>query len=611
MPLPEGHVTPSSSLPPLIGLNTVAAMSSGDSPDRVLGSKLQNVLKALSAQCYQRRWILGGLFVYLGLALGLTWPVMLAPMSQLPLGSEPIATIALSNVWIMWWNADQLIPGFGGYWNAPIYFPSPGALAMNEPQPTTLLVAPVIWLTGSRILAYNVFLWLSLVLNGVFAQRLAKVYGMGPWMGLWLGTAMVLLPIVHWQLGVSHLVPLWGILWTWSAIERLCRQPSRWRGLELGVAVGISFVTSIHQGLFFALLLVGAAPTLWRQWTNRRELPHWVLAVFVALLVAGPFAYKLRQISQEHAVELERELVVDLSATPGDYLQAYGGQLIDISPEKESWKMLSSGWIKFLLALVGVYYGLTRVDTRRWTSFLFVTALLAFLLSLGPNLRVGAWQPWWWLTEHVPGFVKVRSVLRFAFFVQMGVVIFAALGVTILYQACRDRVKSPRLQATLQWGLVLLALTALFEVYPKRGAHATVTDVNQHKVWVEYVREHTPSGYGIACLPLPPTGRVEDYLETCEWMYLGSFHGVPLVNGFSTHSPEEYRTLQGKILAGFPTTEILRKLYKDKVKFIVIRRSSNNPKGAPPRDAILGRYWLKRVCEDELAEVYELGRSRR
>jgi len=612
VPLLEAPLAPSSSLPPLIGLHTVAAMSSGDSADRVSGSKFQNARKALSAQCYQQRWILGGGFVYLVLALGLTWPVILSPLSQLPLGSEPIATVALSNVWILWWNAHQVIPGFGDYWNAPIYFPSSGggALAMNEPQPTTLLVAPVVWLTGSRILAYNVFLWLSLILNGVFAQRLAKVYGLGSWMGLWLGTAMVLLPIVHWQLGISHLVPLWGILWTWSAIERLCRQPTRWRGLELGVAVGISLVTSMHQGLFFALLLVGAAPALWRQWIKYRELPHWLLAVLVALLVAGPFAYKLRQVSQEHAVELERELVADLSATPGDYLQAYGGQLIDIRPEKKSWRMLSSGVIKFLLALVGVYYGLTRLDTRRWASFILVMALLAFLLSFGPNLRLGTWQPWWTLTELVPGFEQVRSVLRFAFFVQMAVVILAAFGVTGLYQTCRDRVKSPRLRVALQAGFVLLALTALFEVYPKPGGHAKVTDVNQHKVWIEYVREHTPPGYGIACLPFPATGRVEDYVRTCEWMYLGSFHGVPLVNGYSTHSPKENRILQGKILAGFPTPEILRELYKSNVKFIVVERSPANPKGAPPRDATLGRYWIKRVCEDELAEVYELGRSR-
>ena len=192
----------------------------------------------------------------------------------------------------------------------------------------------------------------------------------------------------------------------------------------------------------------------------------------------------------------------------------------------------------------------------------------------------------------------------------MAVVILAAFGVTGLYQTCRDRVKSPRLRVALQAGFVLLALTALFEVYPKPGGHAKVTDVNQHKVWIEYVREHTPPGYGIACLPFPATGRVEDYVRTCEWMYLGSFHGVPLVNGYSTHSPKENRILQGKILAGFPTPEILRELYKSNVKFIVVERSPDNPKGAPPRDATLGRYWIKRVCEDELAEVYELGRSR-
>lgn len=548
-----------------------------------------------------------GIFVYLVLVLGLTWPVILSPHSEVPIGTEPTATVALYNTWATWWNADRLVGGVFGYWDAPIFFPTKGAFALSEPQPTTILVAPVIWLTGSRILAYNAYLWLSLILNGVFAQRLAKVYGMGPWMRLWAGTAMVLLPVVQWQLGISHLVPIWGILWTWSAIERLCRRPTRKRGVELGAAVGISFVTCMHHGLFLAILLVGAAPTLWRQWKNYRELPHWGLALFVALLIAGPFIYQVNQITRRHAVEWGADWVADLSAKPGDYLQAYGGQLIDIKPEQASWRLLSSGWIKYLLAIFGVVYGLTRVESRRWASFIFVTAALAFLLSLGPNLRLGTWQPWLWLSDHISVFAQVRSVLRFAFFVQMAVVIFAALGVSRLYQICHERVKRPRLRGALQWGVILLALTALFEVYPKRGGHIPITDVRKHEVWVEHVRENTPRGYGVVCLPFPISGRVEDYLRTSEWMYLGSFHGIPMINGYSTHFPERYLSFREQILSGFPTPDLLRELHQEKVKFIVVQRTLSTPKGAPPRDAVLGKYWLKRVCEDELVEVYELG----
>ncbi len=483
-------------------------MTASDIPGRLSGVNFQTARTALLSQCRKRRWELSGILVYLAIALVMTWPVIVSPLSEIPIGSEPTASVPLYNIWATWWNAARLAGGLSGYWDSPIFYPTAGTFALMEPQPTTMLVAPIVWVTGSRILAYNVYVWLSLVLNGVFAQRLARVYGMGPWAGLWAGTAMALLPIVHWQLGIIQLAPLWGILWAWSAIERLCRQPTRWRAVELGVAVATSFVMCMHHGLFLAFLLVGAAPTLWRQWINVRGLRYWGLALLVALLITGPFVYQVYRITTLHAIDWDTSLVTEMSARPGDYLNSYGLQLLGSGRIKSTWMMLASGWIKYLLAVIGIIYGLVHVDTRRWSSFLLAIAVLAFLLSLGPNLRLGTWQPWWWLSDHVPGFARVRSVLRFAFFVQLVVVVFAALGLTRLYQLCRDRVKRPKLQVATRWGVVLLALTAIVDGFPRQGEAASVTDVKQHGVWLEYVEEHTPPGEGILCLPVAPGPRV-------------------------------------------------------------------------------------------------------
>ena len=101
--------------------------------------------------------------------------------------------------------------------------------------------------------------------------------------------------------------------------------------------------------------------------------------------------------------------------------------------------MLSSGWLKLGLGLLGVFFALRRVEARRWASFLLLMAILAFLLSLGTNLKVFGWQPWWWLVEHAPGFAQVRNVLRFAYFVQIAIVIFAAMGLYGLYETCCRR----------------------------------------------------------------------------------------------------------------------------------------------------------------------------
>lgn len=566
---------------------------------------LEDLRKNVISQCAKRKWPIACAFIYLVLALILTWPIIASPFSHVPIGTEPTASVPLYNVWATWWNADRLAGGLFGYWDAPIFHPTQGSFALMEPQPTTMVVAPIVWLTGSRILAYNVYVWICLVLNGVFAQRLAKIYGMGRWSALWAGAAMVLLPMVHWQLGIFQLASLWGILWTWSSIEQLCREPSQRRGVELGIAAALSFVSCMHHGLFLAILLIGAAPILWRQWIKFHELPHWGLAVVVALVITVPFVYQVNQVTEVHAIDWETDLVSDLSAKVSDYFHSPGHELINFGDEEQRYLFLSSGWLKYLLALAGICYGLKRVQTRRWASFLLAIAVLAFLLSLGPNLKLGSFQPWWWLTENALGFSRVRSVFRFAFFVQIPLIIFAALGLTGIHQLCRERIEHPKLKNPLRWALPLLAITALADGFPRQTGNAEITDVNKHQEWLEYVEENTLEGEGILCLPVAPGPRVWQYLVTSEWMYLGTFHKVPIFNGYSSHFPQHYRHLRNQILSGFPTESILQQFHRSKVKFIVVRAK----KGSPPRNIELGDFWLKRVCIDELVEVYELGKS--
>lgn len=554
------------------------------------------------------RWALVGFVIYLLLALWLMRPVWSAPRSQIPIGAEPAATVPLSSVWITWWNAERGAGLFGGYWDAPIFFPSPNVFATNEPQPTTVLVAPVIWITGSSVLAYNFYILIALVLNGVFSQRLLKLYGLNVCFALWGGMAMVMLPFVSWRLGVVQLIPLWGILWSWTAIERLCQKPTYWRGTVLGLAVGISAVTCFHQSLFLVMLLVGAAPTLWRDLIKFRDWPYWLLAMCVAMLITLPYMLPIQKAVTAYGAQWDRQWVADQSANPGDYLQAYGRQLIDIAPTQASWKMLSPGWIKAILAMVGVIIGLKHITTRRWASFLLAMGTLAFFLSMGPNLHIGNWQPWWTLTELIPVFEKVRNVFRMAVYVHIIVVIFAAVGLYGLYQMCWHRFKVRPARIVAGTLLALVALIALLEVRLPVTGTATVPNVQQHRVWLEHVRTQTPEGYGIACFPVAPGSLAVDYQSTAEWMYLATFHGVPIINGYATHLPQDYLRLRLEILKGFPRPDILTYLYRHKVKFLVLRRSPQE-KGTTEKVIPVGDFFLKLVCEDQLVNVYELGKT--
>ena len=77
-----------------------------------------------------------------------------------------------------------------------------------------IVIAPLVWLTGNRVLAYNVDQLLILGLNGWSGQRLLRRVGHRPWLAFCGGVMVELLPFVWWQLGVVQLTTLFGIIWT-------------------------------------------------------------------------------------------------------------------------------------------------------------------------------------------------------------------------------------------------------------------------------------------------------------------------------------------------------------------------------------------------------------
>jgi hypothetical protein len=114
-------------------------------------------------------------FIYLLVALLLTYPLIFRITTHLPLGTEPAATVPLFNLWTLMWNADQVGVLYQGYWYAPIFFPTPGTFALSEPQPLTgLLFVPFFSATNNAVLSYNLIFLLHLTLNGLAAYCLVR-----------------------------------------------------------------------------------------------------------------------------------------------------------------------------------------------------------------------------------------------------------------------------------------------------------------------------------------------------------------------------------------------------------------------------------------------------
>lgn len=65
---------------------------------------------------------------------------------------------------------------------------------------------------------------------------------------------------------------------------------------------------------------------------------------------------------------------------------------------------------------------------------------------------------------------------------------------------------------------------------------------------------------------------VGDFESTAQWMYLGTFHGVPLVNGYSGFFPPRYFEIRDALRTTPLSEDALRLLAESDVEFIVANR---------------------------------------
>src|SRR6187401_1117677 len=81
-----------------------------------------------------RAWAVASV-IYVVLAVIYCWPALREIGAVLPNDTGDPGL----NSWIMWWNT-QAMPLTARWWNAPIFFPMPGAFALSE---TLLSLAPI------------------------------------------------------------------------------------------------------------------------------------------------------------------------------------------------------------------------------------------------------------------------------------------------------------------------------------------------------------------------------------------------------------------------------------------------------------------------------------
>ncbi len=391
------------------------------------------------------RWIEGLTVVagFAALAVVCTWPLAAQIGTALPgdLGDP------LFSAWVLGWVSDRLRDGLRGFWDAPIFFPARGTLALSEHYfGVALLVAPVYWLSGNAVATYNAGVLVAYTLAGAGMYLLARsLTGSRPAAAV-AGVVFAFAPyradhLSHLQVLSSGWMPisLWG----------LHRFLSVGSVGALAAFAGAFAMQALSNGYFLYFLGFAAAlvvlfhlDAVRARW--RVVVPQLAAAAAAILLVLSPFVWAYVRSRAETGFARTYSDLINFSADAASYLVPAGivrsyGWLPDrwLQGPQIPERQLFPGLVALTLAGLALW---KNGSTKRKTVRLYAAiALLGFVLSLGPEpsfwgSRLGQVGPYLAFARVVPGMNGLRAPARSSILVFLSLSVLAAIGAARLFE---------------------------------------------------------------------------------------------------------------------------------------------------------------------------------
>jgi hypothetical protein len=470
------------------------------------------------------------------LAVVTSYPLILTMGRALPFDlGDP-----LLNTFILNWDADRLRQGLQGLWDAPFYFPRRDALAYSEHLlGIAIFTAPVQWLTGNPVLAYNVAHLASIVLAGAGMYLLARsLWGRRD--AAWVA-AVIYACAPYRSMQGSHLQVLmsgWMPIGLWGLHRYFITQSRR----ALAVFVAAFLLQALSNGYylyFFALpVAVVVAAEAWRTlagagrdaglWppSPRRLLIDLAVAAMAIGAALAPVAAAYLRVRERTGLRRVIGEMAGYSALPADYLARPGNLWLwgSALPVADAERAMFPGLLAVVLAAIGLAAawrsprpgGEASGRRRAYVAMYAAVLVLAVWMSLGP-LVPGPYR----LALLVPGFDGLRVPARFIAVVMLALAALAGAGAAWIGSRLR-----PRAAAVLA---AALALVAALEGYPG-PTHVEPFDPAQpgRASLNAWLRDGPPTG--VIELPVGG-GQPEPY--TLQYQFNTLLHGRPIVNGYS------------------------------------------------------------------------------
>jgi hypothetical protein len=379
-------------------------------------------------------------------------------------------------------NAGILEWGYRSLWNPALRifqwnagFPLRDSLAVTENLIGWQLFYVPSRLLGGPVFSYNLCIVISFVLSGCGAALLARRLGADRSGAVVAGFIFAFVPfhlnhVIHIQTMAVCDVPF--VLYF---LDRYLARPSVIRALPLAAAYLLAALSSLYLGVFLFVLAPSyaiLAAILGRYGVRSRAWGGLLAIALVSAVLLLPVVLPYRRFGAAHGYRHPVGTVARFSLevlaifkTPSWVAIWSHGPI----PRRNDWTPAFPGVVASFLAFFFLFRRAADPDARRIKITLAVLGFGAFLFSLGPVLKIHAYDPIWsaaWLP--LPGTLfRFFSEVRWPMRILLLAFLFGAIGCGLGFSQA-----TKRLRPSTRWAAAAATIVLLFVEYRPRPAYA-------------------------------------------------------------------------------------------------------------------------------------------
>ena len=534
----------------------------------------------------------GALSIFLLLAAVHTWPLVTAP-HQYSRDSDDERL----NTWAVSWIAHQLPRDPLHLFDGNIFHPNRYTLAYSEPLILPgLMGAPVRWLGGSPMLAYNLLVVSGLALTAFAMYVLVTRWTGDHYAGLLSGALLafstqLLTRLTHLQILHLYWLPLAVLV-----LDRLLADKRPRHFVMLGVCVLGSALTSGYLVMFVTAALGAAFVVRVDGWWGKdgiKTLAKLSVAAAITLVVLVLVLWPYQALRRDEGL---RRSLAPQAQTVGRALESYLSTAARVHYSTWSEGYYNRAPDALFPTVIGLGLGSIALLSRRRLAPKGVRRMVVGIACAGVVLSLGPLTPvYGWAYQIVPPLQGVRAASRFGILVIFSVAAAAGLGLSAVRRRTPKRWVTPLSIAVLS----IATLETFSGPIPYRRL-----DWNP-PIYRALEAVHEPG----ALLELP-IYRGDFFFDNAPYVLASTTHWRPLVNGYSGYRPPHFDQL-AQVVGTFPSPLAVARLRDLDVRYVIVHAAAyRRPDAIREAVQLGGRRDLVLVAREGDDRLYRIGDPR-